>query len=113
VFPTLARDLQAERDTSAYFSIRQHTYVEVFRALGRDLQAERDTSAYVSIRQHTSAYVSIRQNHTYVEVFQALGRDLQAEGVTKPYNKNNKRRTKPSYTRMLTYAGLMYKYADV
>jgi hypothetical protein len=109
VFPTLARDLQTERDTSAYVSIRMYRCSRLLPETCRQRGIRQHTSAYVSIRQHTSAYVRIRQ-YTYVEVFQALARDLQAEGVTKPYNKKP---TKPSYTRMMTYAGLIYTYADV
>jgi hypothetical protein len=43
--------------TSAYVSIRQHSYCTKLRTFCTE-----HTSAYVSIRQHTSAYASIRQH---------------------------------------------------
>jgi len=66
------------RETSAYFSIRQHksAYVSITNALvgrcwtretkedclkGSGLVGRQHTPAYVSIRQHTSAYVRMRQ----------------------------------------------------
>jgi hypothetical protein len=58
--------------TSAYVSIRQHTYVptELYeRALASQVCIRLHTSAYVSMRQHTSAYLSIPQ-HTYAAPLQ-------------------------------------------
>ncbi len=48
--------LQVRLHTSAYVSIRQHTYATLRRLQLAALQVRLHTSAYVCIRQHTSAY---------------------------------------------------------
>ena len=64
--PRLRTPVSIRQHTSAYVSIRQHTYSEGREAphLRTPIHVYQDMSAYVSIRQHTSAYVFGRSRST-------------------------------------------------